>query len=59
MAPPAGIDPNIWGLMNYVPPRGGCNHKESLLSSRCSCQRFMIHPVKVRDFGWHKDMAKD
>ncbi|KAF2435708.1 hypothetical protein EJ08DRAFT_603671 [Tothia fuscella] len=38
---------NIWAQMGYVPPRGACNHKDSLLSPRCPCQRFMIHPLKV------------
>ncbi|TID16519.1 hypothetical protein E6O75_ATG11637 [Venturia nashicola] len=39
--------PNIWAQMGYVPPRGACNHKESLLSSKCACLRFMIHPMKA------------
>ncbi|KAE9987101.1 hypothetical protein EG328_003883 [Venturia inaequalis] len=38
---------NIWAQMGYVPPRGACNHKESILSSKCSCLRFMIHPMKA------------
>lgn len=39
--------PNIWEQMGYVPPRGACNHKDSLLSPKCPCLRFMIHPHKV------------
>ncbi|KAI2486650.1 hypothetical protein Ptr902_00783 [Pyrenophora tritici-repentis] len=39
--------PNVWTQMNYVPPRGQCNHKASLLSSTCPCLRFMLHPLKV------------
>ncbi|KAK0637759.1 hypothetical protein DIS24_g10492 [Lasiodiplodia hormozganensis] len=38
---------NIWKQMNYTPPRGPCNHKESLLSPKCPCLRFMLHPLKV------------
>jgi hypothetical protein len=34
--------------MNYVPPRGQCNHKPSLLAAKCPCLRFMLHPLKVR-----------
>ena len=39
--------PNVWTQMNYVPPRGQCNHKASLLSSTCPCLRFMLHPLKA------------
>ncbi|EMD97856.1 hypothetical protein COCC4DRAFT_200773 [Bipolaris maydis ATCC 48331] len=38
--------PNVWTQMNYVPPRGQCNHKPSLLVARCPCLRFMLHPLK-------------
>ncbi|KNG49768.1 hypothetical protein DDE82_006254 [Stemphylium lycopersici] len=38
--------PNVWTQMNYVPPRGQCNHKPSLLAARCPCLRFMLHPLK-------------
>ncbi|EOD46137.1 hypothetical protein UCRNP2_7136 [Neofusicoccum parvum UCRNP2] len=38
---------NIWKQMNYTPPRGPCNHKESLLSPKCPCLRFMLHPLKL------------
>ena len=39
---------NVWTQMNYVPPRGQCNHKASILAARCPCLRFMLHPLKVR-----------
>lgn len=38
---------NVWTQMNYIPPRGQCNHKPSLLAARCPCLRFMLHPLKV------------
>ncbi|KAH8725000.1 hypothetical protein GQ44DRAFT_616469 [Phaeosphaeriaceae sp. PMI808] len=38
--------PNVWTQMNYVPPRGQCNFKQSVLSTRCPCLRFMLHPLK-------------
>ncbi|KAF1845038.1 uncharacterized protein K460DRAFT_405317 [Cucurbitaria berberidis CBS 394.84] len=38
--------PNVWTQMNYVPPRGPCNHKLSVLSPKCPCLRFMLHPLK-------------
>ncbi|KAF1831954.1 hypothetical protein BDW02DRAFT_530848 [Decorospora gaudefroyi] len=38
--------PNVWAQMNYVPPRGLCNHKASLIAPRCPCLRFMLHPLK-------------
>ncbi|KAJ9667747.1 hypothetical protein H2201_002282 [Coniosporium apollinis] len=38
---------SVWALMNYTPPRGQCNHKTSLMSPKCSCLRFMLHPMKV------------
>ncbi|USP81628.1 hypothetical protein yc1106_08902 [Curvularia clavata] len=38
--------PNVWTQMNYVPPRGPCNHKPSLLAAKCPCLRFMLHPLK-------------
>ncbi|KAF1941339.1 hypothetical protein EJ02DRAFT_423172 [Clathrospora elynae] len=38
--------PNVWTQMNYVPPRGQCNHKPSLLAAKCPCLRFMLHPLK-------------
>ncbi|OCK81533.1 hypothetical protein K432DRAFT_381237 [Lepidopterella palustris CBS 459.81] len=37
---------NIWAQMNYAPPRGQCNYKQSLMSPRCPCLRFMLHPLK-------------
>lgn len=45
--PPAN---NIWEQMGYVAPRGACNHKLSVLSAKCPCLRFMIHPHKVSPF---------
>lgn len=39
--------PNVWTQMNYVPPRGQCNFKQSFVSVRCPCLRFMLHPLKV------------
>lgn len=47
MAPNLSKD-SIWRQMNYTPPRGPCNHKDSLLSPKCPCLRFMLHPLKVR-----------
>ncbi|KAF2830851.1 hypothetical protein CC86DRAFT_379074 [Ophiobolus disseminans] len=38
--------PNVWTQMNYVPPRGQCNFKQSVLSPKCPCLRFMLHPLK-------------
>ncbi|KAF1911484.1 hypothetical protein BDU57DRAFT_507561 [Ampelomyces quisqualis] len=38
--------PNVWTQMNYVPPRGQCNYKQSVLSPKCPCLRFMLHPLK-------------
>ncbi|KAF2137226.1 uncharacterized protein K452DRAFT_204611, partial [Aplosporella prunicola CBS 121167] len=38
---------SIWAQMNYTPPRGPCNHKDSLLSPKCPCLRFMLHPLKI------------
>ncbi|KAF2643597.1 hypothetical protein P280DRAFT_382889, partial [Massarina eburnea CBS 473.64] len=38
--------PNVWGQMNYVPPRGQCNYRQSMLSPKCACLRFMLHPLK-------------
>ncbi|MCJ1250733.1 hypothetical protein MMC30_007961 [Trapelia coarctata] len=38
---------NIWKQMSYVPPRGPCGFKNSLMSPACACLRFMIHPVKA------------
>ena len=32
---------------HYVPPRGPCGYKTSLMSPACTCLRFMIHPVKA------------
>lgn len=43
---------DIWTQMGYVPPRGACQHKQSLISQSCPCLRFMVHPLKVLDF-WH------
>ncbi|KAK7734623.1 hypothetical protein SLS57_000320 [Botryosphaeria dothidea] len=45
--PSSSAQQNIWKQMNYTPPRGPCNHKESLLSPKCPCLRFMLHPLKV------------
>ena len=33
--------------MAYVPPKGKCNYKTSLMSPACPCLRFMLHPVKA------------
>ncbi|KAL8682032.1 MAG: hypothetical protein Q9186_001908 [Xanthomendoza sp. 1 TL-2023] len=38
--------PDIWAQMSYIPPRGPCSQKLSLLST-CPCFRFMIHPLKA------------
>ncbi|KAF2403755.1 hypothetical protein EJ06DRAFT_546888 [Trichodelitschia bisporula] len=38
---------NIWTQMGYVPPQGPCFQKDSLLTPRCPCLRFMVHPLKV------------
>ncbi|KAF2260587.1 hypothetical protein CC78DRAFT_24734 [Lojkania enalia] len=38
--------PNVWNQMNYVPPRGQCNFKQSIMSAKCPCLRFMLHPLK-------------
>ncbi|KAL1393422.1 hypothetical protein HDK64DRAFT_6084 [Phyllosticta capitalensis] len=46
MAPNLSKD-SIWRQMNYTPPRGPCNHKDSLLSPKCPCLRFMLHPLKI------------
>ncbi|KAF1930124.1 uncharacterized protein M421DRAFT_385196 [Didymella exigua CBS 183.55] len=37
---------NVWTQMGYVPPRGQCNFKQTIVSSRCPCLRFMLHPLK-------------
>lgn len=39
--------PNVWTQMQYTPPRGSCNFKQSVLSPKCPCLRFMLHPLKV------------
>lgn len=33
--------------MSYIPPKGPCNHKASIVSAACTCLRFMIHPIKA------------
>ena len=33
--------------MAYVPPRGGCGFKYSVVSPACPCLRFMLHPLKL------------
>ncbi|MCJ1371308.1 hypothetical protein MMC20_002523 [Loxospora ochrophaea] len=38
---------NIWKLGSYLPPRGPCNYKVSLISPACTCLRFMVHPAKA------------
>jgi hypothetical protein len=38
---------NVWAQMNYTPPQGPCNFKQGMLSPRCPCLRFMLHPLKV------------
>ncbi|KAF2096576.1 hypothetical protein NA57DRAFT_78181 [Rhizodiscina lignyota] len=37
---------SIWSQMDYVPPRGSCNHKDGIMYPKCSCMRFMLHPLK-------------
>ncbi|KAF2468438.1 uncharacterized protein BDR25DRAFT_344186 [Lindgomyces ingoldianus] len=37
---------NVWAQMDYVPPRGQCNFKPSIMSAKCPCLRFMLHPLK-------------
>ncbi|KAF2812082.1 uncharacterized protein BDZ99DRAFT_383278 [Mytilinidion resinicola] len=44
MAP--NTETNIWAQMSYAPPRGQCNYKPSLMSAKCPCLRFMLHPLK-------------
>ncbi|KEQ85761.1 hypothetical protein M438DRAFT_333710 [Aureobasidium pullulans EXF-150] len=42
------VPPNsVWSSMNYTPPRGSCNHKNGMISNKCPCLRFMLHPVKA------------
>ncbi|KAK6514850.1 hypothetical protein TWF506_007212 [Arthrobotrys conoides] len=44
---PSGLPQNsIWTTMSYPIPRGPCLQKSSLISA-CSCQRFMVHPLKA------------
>ncbi|KAK6337539.1 hypothetical protein TWF730_002936 [Orbilia blumenaviensis] len=44
---PTGLPQNsIWSTMSYPIPRGPCLQKSSLISG-CSCQRFMVHPLKA------------
>ena len=31
--------------MDYIVPRGPCRQTSSILSSRCPCLRFMVHPA--------------
>ncbi|KAH0292938.1 hypothetical protein M436DRAFT_60331 [Aureobasidium namibiae CBS 147.97] len=38
---------SVWSSMNYTPPRGSCNHKNGMISNKCPCLRFMLHPVKA------------
>ena len=33
--------------MSYIPPKGACVHKPSIVSTACTCLRFMIHPIKA------------
>ncbi|KAH7384666.1 hypothetical protein BKA66DRAFT_462634 [Pyrenochaeta sp. MPI-SDFR-AT-0127] len=42
----ANSAPNVWTQMSYVPPRGQCNHKASIIAPKCPCLRFMLHPLK-------------
>ncbi|KAK6500415.1 hypothetical protein TWF481_010759 [Arthrobotrys musiformis] len=45
---PTGLPQNsIWTTMSYPIPRGPCLQKSSLISAGCSCQRFMVHPLKA------------
>ncbi|THV91281.1 hypothetical protein D6D02_00829 [Aureobasidium pullulans] len=42
------VPPNsVWSSMSYTPPRGSCNHKNGMISNKCPCLRFMLHPVKA------------
>ncbi|KAI4745139.1 hypothetical protein E4T50_04540 [Aureobasidium sp. EXF-12298] len=42
------VPPNsVWSSMNYTPPRGSCNYKNGMISNKCPCLRFMLHPVKA------------
>ncbi|KAF2155097.1 hypothetical protein K461DRAFT_311417 [Myriangium duriaei CBS 260.36] len=41
---------SVWSSMNYTPPRGKCNFKNGLMSSTCSCLRFMLHPIKAATY---------
>ncbi|KAI4766018.1 hypothetical protein E4T52_00330 [Aureobasidium sp. EXF-3400] len=38
---------SVWSSMNYTPPRGSCNYKNGMISNKCPCLRFMLHPVKA------------
>ncbi|KAF2091668.1 hypothetical protein K490DRAFT_61100 [Saccharata proteae CBS 121410] len=44
---PTNNSTNIWAQMGYTPPRGSCNFKQSLVSNKCPCLRFMVHPLKA------------
>ncbi|KAL8973581.1 MAG: hypothetical protein Q9197_002180 [Variospora fuerteventurae] len=37
---------SIWTQMAYIPPRGPCAQKLSMISS-CPCFRFMLNPLKA------------
>ncbi|KAL8904123.1 MAG: hypothetical protein Q9207_003474 [Kuettlingeria erythrocarpa] len=37
---------DVWTQMGYVPPRGPCAQKLSMISS-CPCFRFMLNPLKA------------
>ncbi|KAL8956428.1 MAG: hypothetical protein Q9193_006058 [Seirophora villosa] len=37
---------SIWAQMDYVPPRGACAQKLSMISA-CPCFRFMLNPLKA------------
>ncbi|CAD0090712.1 unnamed protein product [Aureobasidium mustum] len=44
---------SVWSSMNYTPPRGSCNFKNGMISNKCPCLRFMLHPVKCDGCGHH------
>jgi hypothetical protein len=44
---------SVWSSMSYTPPRGSCNFKNGMISNKCPCLRFMLHPVKVINYVLH------
>ncbi|KAL8883667.1 MAG: hypothetical protein Q9215_008101 [Flavoplaca cf. flavocitrina] len=42
----SSLSSSDFSQMSYIPPRGPCSQKLSLLTT-CPCFRFMIHPLKA------------